>query len=241
MTTPSLTVSIVSHGHHHHVEALLRDLNQVQGIAFDVVLTINVPEESVADHGLHFPLSTVHNPHPRGFGANHNAAFALAQGDLFLVLNPDIRLAPDALAPLLPVFNDPAIGMCAPVVVDAHGRIEDSVRRFPTLWSLVKRVMTGQHDTVAIQPGRLNPVDWVAGMFMLFRRQAYAEVHGFDAQRFFLYYEDVDICQRLQRKGWNVVVQPAASVVHLAQRSSHRKLRFAIWHATSAARYLLRI
>lgn len=241
MPTPTLTVSIVSHGHHDHVEALLSDLNQIDDVVFDVILTVNVPDKPVSDRELHFPLRTVYNPSPRGFGANHNAAFELAQGHLFLVLNPDIRLTRDSLTPLLSTFEDQTVGLCAPVVVDAQGRTEDSVRRFPTVFRLIKRFITGRHDTIPIQAGRLNSVDWVAGMFMLFRRQAFADVQGFDARRFFLYYEDVDICQRLHRLGWSVVVHPGASVVHLAQRSSHRKLRFAIWHATSAARYLLGI
>lgn len=241
MTTPRLTVSIVSHGHHRHVEALLNDLNQVTQLDFEVILTVNIPEPPIPESGWRFPLQTVHNPSPLGFGANHNAAFERARGDYFLVLNPDIRVEPGAFVPLMSAYEDPRIGLCAPVVVNDQGQTEDSVRRFPTLWRLIKRAVTGQHDTVTLQPGRLNPVDWVAGMFMLFRREAFASVNGFDAERFFLYYEDVDICQRLHHQGWQVMVQPAAAVVHNAQRSSHRQLRFALWHATSAARFLLRI
>lgn len=241
MTTPRLTVSIVSHGHHRFVEALLQDLNQVTQVDFEVIITVNVPDTPVTESGWRFPLQIVHNSRPLGFGANHNAAFARAAGTHFLVLNPDIRLQPEAIALLLGALEDPTVGLCAPVVLNAQGQTEDSVRRFPTAWRLVKRMLTGRHDTMPLQPGRLNPVDWVAGMFMLFRREAFAEVKGFDAERFFLYYEDVDICQRLHHKGWQVVVQPAASVVHEAQRSSHRRLKFAIWHATSAARYLLRV
>lgn len=240
MTTPRLTVSIVSHGHHRHVEALLNDLNQVTQLDFEVILTVNIPEPPIPETGWRFALETVHNPSPLGFGANHNAAFERARGNLFLVLNPDIRLH-STLMPLLSAFDEEHVGLCAPVVLNAQGDTEDSVRRFPTLGRLVMRALTGRHDIVTLQPGLLNPVDWVAGMFMLFRREAFSDVHGFDAKRFFLYYEDVDICQRLLHKGWLVVVQPSVSVIHKAQRSSHRKLRFAIWHAISAARYLLRI
>lgn len=241
MTSPSLTISIVSHGHRQHVETLLADLNAVTEVPFEVILTLNIPDSPISERGWNFPLHIVSNPLPQGFGANHNAAFKRASGALFLVLNPDVRIAPGALSPLLTAFEDSRIGLCAPVVLNAQGHTDDSVRRFPTLWSLVKRAVTGRHDTVKLQFDRLNPVDWVAGMFMMFRREAYASVNGFDAERFFLYYEDVDICQRLQRMEWRVVVQPAASVVHNAQRSSHRKLRFALWHATSAVRFLLRI
>jgi hypothetical protein len=64
-------------------------------------------------------------------------------------------------------------------------------------------------------------------------------VGGFD-ERFYMYYEDVDICRRLWGQGWSIVLQPAAVVIHDAQRASHRRLRHMRWHAASALRYLLR-
>jgi GT2 family glycosyltransferase len=71
---------------------------------------------------------------------------------------------------------------------------------------------------------------------MLFRSEAFADVGGFD-ERFFLYYEDVDICARLWNAGWKVVLQPSVSVVHDARRSSHRDLRYASLHARSMMLY----
>ena len=82
-------------------------------------------------------------------------------------------------------------------------------------------------------------VDWVAGMFMLFRSEDFREVGGFD-ERFFLYYEDVDICRRLLSRGQRCVFQPDASVIHHARRASRRDLRLMGIHASSAARYLTR-
>jgi hypothetical protein len=76
-------------------------------------------------------------------------------------------------------------------------------------------------------------------MFMLFRSDAYREVGGFD-ERFFLYYEDVDICRRLLARGYRCVFQPEASVIHDARRASRRDLRLMSIHAASAARYLTR-
>ena len=78
--------------------------------------------------------------------------------------------------------------------------------------------------------------DWVAGMCMLFPRQAFAEVDGFDT-RYHLYYEDVDICSRLWLSGYTVMVDPRFSIIHAAQRSSHRNLRYARWHLQSMLRF----
>ncbi len=82
-------------------------------------------------------------------------------------------------------------------------------------------------------------MDWVAGMFMLFRSDAFRAARGFD-ERFFLYYEDVDLCRRLRRLGHSCVFQPEASVIHDARRASRRNLRLMGIHAASAVRYLVR-
>jgi GT2 family glycosyltransferase len=81
-------------------------------------------------------------------------------------------------------------------------------------------------------------VEWVAGMFIGFRSDAYARIGGFD-ERYFLYYEDVDICRRLRSHGCKVVYDTTVSVIHEARRASRRNPRLMRIHAASALRYLL--
>ncbi|MGH8765371.1 MAG: glycosyltransferase, partial [Burkholderiales bacterium] len=80
-------------------------------------------------------------------------------------------------------------------------------------------------------------VDWVAGMFMLFRSDAFRAAGGFD-ESYFMYYEDVDICRRIGAAGRSVTYNPAAEVIHAAQRASRRKPRLALYHLASALRFL---
>jgi GT2 family glycosyltransferase len=75
-------------------------------------------------------------------------------------------------------------------------------------------------------------------MFMLFRAAAFRSVSGFD-ERFFLYYEDVDICRRLKRQGLQVLYEPRAEVLHNARRTSWRHPRYLAWHLRSILRFLL--
>lgn len=126
----------------------------------------------------------------------------------------------------------------APVVLSDDGHIEDSARRFPTLRRFSMRVLLRQRNPdykVAAEP---YPVDWVAGMFVVFRRDAYQQVAGFDDRRFYMYLEDADICHRLHKKGWQTMVNPNAQVIHMAQRASRRNLQHLRWHIVSALRFL---
>jgi N-acetylglucosaminyl-diphospho-decaprenol L-rhamnosyltransferase len=75
-------------------------------------------------------------------------------------------------------------------------------------------------------------------MFVAFDRDAFREVGGFD-EGFFMYLEDADICRRLGEHGWATVYQSAWSVIHDAQRKSHRNLAHLRWYLSSALLFLL--
>jgi GT2 family glycosyltransferase len=152
------------------------------------------------------------------------------------VLNPDVRLAHNPFPALLEELESPGVGVGAPLIVNSSGRIEDSGRRFHTPLSLFRKTLRqGIHLDYPHEQNTFSP-DWVAGMFMLFRREVFERVGGFD-ERYFLYYEDIDICARLRLAGYDVRMVTGVRAVHDAQRRSHRDLRHLAWHLRSAIRF----
>lgn len=207
---------------------------------FEVILTVNVPEPWTARPEQYpFPLKVLLNSRQQGFGINQNRAFAHATGEFFCILNPDIRIFGDPFPKLLSNFNRPGVGAVAPQIVNSNGGVEDSARRFPTPASLVRKIIrpTGapEYDT---GHGAFSP-DWVAGMFVVFRREAFAAARGFD-EAYYLYYEDADLCARLRQLGWDIRVDPSVTAVHDARRESHRNPRYLIWHLRSMGRFVLK-
>ncbi len=232
-----VTASIVSHGHGSMVCGLVGDLLGCPEVA-RVVVTKNVSEK------MEYPedgrVEVIGNAEPQGYGANQNAAFASTSSPFFCVLNPDIRLKENPFPQLLKAFNDPSVALVAPKIISPDGSEEDSARRFPTARDLLSKAF-GRHDGTYLEKpekGLIYP-DWLAGMFLLLRGDAFKKMGGFD-EKFFLYYEDVDLCWRLRRNGFQVVQDRSVSVVHDARRESRRNLRFARWHLTSMARYLIK-
>lgn len=239
-----VTLSIVSHGQGSLIASLLSDIHHSVDVGYEIVLTLNVPEDEtfLQPYVGVLPLRILRNQRPKGFGGNHNYAFHLALGHHFAVVNPDIRARPMLLQPLVETLSAPQVGACGPVILNAQGAVEDSARRYPTARRLASRVIgrlkampQGPDYTWDHQP---IDVDWMAGMFILFRREAYAAVGGFD-ERFFMYFEDADICRRLRRLGWAVKFDPRTSMIHDAQRASHRSMTHMRWHLASALRFLL--
>ena len=238
--TSGIHLSVVSHGHGHLVPALLNDLRE-HCAKEDLRLTLTVNDGSPM--GIHpasfpFPIEVVVNKTPRGFSANHNAAFARwPRLPYFCVVNPDIRLHADPFAALRrAVGEEPTLGVVAPLVEDPDGRLEDSARRLPTPWSILGKALgVGWGPQYRFGRGR-QPVDWLAGMFMFFPSSVFTRLNGFD-DRHFLYYEDVNICCRLQLAGYVALVEPAVRVVHQARRASHRDPKHLYWHLASMLRF----
>ena len=232
----SISVSIVSHRQILLVEKLLTDLDE--HCSFDiceVILTINV-EEPVFDVNVYnFPVQIIKNDLPHGFGANHNAAFNQAKGEFFCALNPDIHLTMNPFPTLLDLAAQSDVGVVAPRVVNNFGQREDSERRFPTPLELMKKIFGGK-SAVWSDANPVSSPDWIAGMFMLFPRSVFEEVHGFD-ESYFLYYEDVDLCARLALAGYKRLVCSDVTVVHDARRSSHGNIRYAFMHLKSIFRF----
>jgi GT2 family glycosyltransferase len=234
----TISVSVVSHDQGALVERLLEDLARLEARSIEVILTVNVPEALGFEHrAFPYALRVIRNASPKGFAANHNAAFERATGEFFCVVNPDIRLTSDPFPSLLAVLEDPAVGVAAPLVVNEAGAVEDSARPFPTPWEIALKAL-GRAPRHHGAPGGGSSPDWVGGMFMLFRADTFAEIGGFDAA-YRLYYEDVDLCARLRLAGYDVRLSPQVSITHLARRASHRNPRLAIWHLRSMLRFFV--
>jgi GT2 family glycosyltransferase len=232
-----ISISLISHGQIALAKHVLDDLHAycADDIA-EVLLTINMAETvSLSLEHFAFPIRVLRNASPKGFGANHNAAFRLVKGDFFCVLNPDIRLTDNPFPALVELAERERVGVVAPRICNGAGEREDSARCFPTLRELLGKFFGGKSAAVPDTAGVCAP-DWVAGMFMLFPTSVFREMNGFD-ERYFLYYEDVDLCARLALAGYKRLVCPDVRVVHEARRSSHRDVRYAWMHVQSILRF----
>ena len=234
----SITISIVSHKQIDMVTKLLLDLEEnCRTIKFNLILTLNVPEEVPAFlEQLSYPIILLRNLTPVGFGENHNKAFNKSKTSFFCVINPDIRIDSNIFPELIEKLKDISFGVIAPLIVDGDGKIEDSARKFPTPFKILcKLIGRCREPDYQVSVDLIKP-DWVGGMFMLFRKETYAKLRGFD-QKFYLYYEDVDLCARMRLMGLRVVMNPRVKATHLARRSSHSNVAYSLLHVRSMARF----
>lgn len=238
----NLLISIVSHGQLELIKDLLDDLSVLKFSEFknvNFVLTLNIEEDESLISNCNIPLHVIRNLKPLGFGANHNQAFKSFESDYFLILNPDIRLYEEiSLITLNSV--EKGWGCFGPLVYSSGNHFEDSARKFPSTLKILKRVLFNRRESDyphAEESSSLVEVDWVGGMFLLFKSQIYSKIEGFD-ERFFMYLEDADICRRINKLGYKVYLNPNLRVIHDARRSSLKSWTHFKWHLRSMIRFL---
>jgi len=200
-----------------------------------IILTFNLPESFERKHDE--IVQIIHNAQPKGFGANHNSAFVFCSQPFFCVLNPDIEFLNDPFLGLLNSLQTFNLSLVSPIIISSSGSIEDSAREFPTWLGLFKKLffsIEGRWPLVLDKS--VNFPDWVAGMFMLFESDKFLKIKGFD-EKYFLYYEDVDICRRIKSCGYRLGLYTGVKVIHNARRTSRTNIKYMLWHLRSMFRF----
>ncbi|MDO8571227.1 MAG: glycosyltransferase, partial [bacterium] len=194
---------------------------------FEVYVIDNASQDGSADMvRQNFPqVNCVTNPDNKGFAAACNQGIVLAKGEYLLFLNPDTTVQGESLEKLVSFLDDhQKAGVAAPQLLDENGHIQPSVREFPTpLTALKAFFQIPQKLDIAYFETR--EVDQPMGACLLIRKSVLETVGGFD-EKFFLWYEEVDLCKRIKNAGYQIFYVPDAKVMHWSGRSFKQKRFF---------------
>ena len=236
---------VVSHGHRRDLSSSLPALAP----EVDELLVIANTRESAPEdaHG-----ARVHkNDRPLSFAANVNSGIALTSGELVLVANPDAVPSPGAVGLLRDFLAEyPRTGVAGPQLLNPDGTWQPSRRRFPTVGgTLVRRTplralfspMERQRRHYLLDERPTEPVeaDWMLGGFLMLRRRMLEELGGFDTG-FRMYGEEIDLCYRAAKAGWERWYVPQAVVRHRWDALTDERLltRRTLWHWRGIARFV---
>ena len=168
-----------------------------------------------------------------GFGRANNLGFESAQGRFIVLLNSDAFLTEGSLERSIAHMDaNPNVGLCGGRLTGRDGSWQPSARMFPTVFNdlivlsgyaarFPQSRLFGRLDRTWANQGEAAEVDWVPGAYSMIRAAALAAVGPFDP-RFFLYFEEVDLCMRIKQKGYSIWYWPDISVVHLGGESSRQ-------------------
>ena len=232
---------VVTHGAD---PALQRCLEALSPQVDDLVVIANPPPPDT-------DARMIVNDRAYGFAANANKGIAATSTPFVVVANPDTDPRPDAVRILRDfAAGKPRCGIVGPQLLFEDGRWQPSRRRFPTVsGTIVRRTplryvlrpeirQTG-HYLLEDRPTKPVEADWMLAAFLLLRREMLAELGGFDPG-FRLYGEDIDLCYRAKKAGWERWYVPQAVVRHTHAAETDRRFltRRTLWHWRGIARFV---
>jgi hypothetical protein len=234
MAACDLSVLIVTYNSARLIGPLLSRLHaDMADVAAEVVVVDNASADDTAAlvRGGHPWVRLVASAENLGFAAGNNLAAKHALGRHLMLLNPDAIPAPGALARGIALMDGhPDVGLAGGELRGADGSRQPSARMFPTLRDELFTLsgLAARHpgsrlfarlDRRWADPEAPAEVDWIPGAFVFIRTQDFAAVSGFD-ERFFMYYEEVDLCRRLRAIGRRIQYWPELKAMHIGGESA---------------------
>lgn len=246
-----LAVVVVNHNAGPYLARCMDSLRSAAGdVVTETVVVDNASTDGSADRAAERnpEVRVIRNPHNRGFARAANQGIAATSSPFVLLLNPDAEVVGGTLAALTKVARERSRGGAIGVLVrNPDGSIQPSARRIPRLGEALAHAFLGplwpgnrwtrSYTLAGWDRTSEREVEWVSGSAMLVRREALEQVGRFD-EGYFMYVEDVDLCTRLRRAGWQVLFSPELEVVHqIGVSTKGQRGRMAFAHADSIYRY----
>ncbi|MGI8870179.1 MAG: glycosyltransferase family 2 protein [Mycobacteriales bacterium] len=247
-----VTVVVVTYSPGEHLSRFLSTLRSATNRPLRIVLADNgstdgVPEATAAAADDVAFLPTGGN---LGYGLGANVGAREAATGWLVVANPDVAWKPGALDTLIAAADRwPRGAAFGPALLTEDGSLYPSARALPSLGRGTGHALLGwwwptnpwtrayRHESGTPVEG---PVGWLSGSCLLLRRDAFASVNGFDPS-YFMYFEDLDLCERLERAGWLCVYVPSAVCGHEGGHATAKVSHLMVAeHHRSAYRYLSR-
>ncbi|MFH1712148.1 MAG: glycosyltransferase family 2 protein [Patescibacteria group bacterium] len=223
--------------HTYELKTLRQTLRGIRRAApqldFEIIIIDNNPAAGLEKIlKREFPdVRYLHNEKNLGFGGAMNVGIRESKGEYVLIFNPDIIVQPGSLEELKRFMDSsPEVGIAGPGLVNPDGSLQFSCYRIPTIMiPAYRRTPLGklsigrkavEHYLMMNEDhSDTMDVDALIGAALFTRRRAFDDVGLFD-ERFFLYYEDNDLCRRFWENGYRVVYHPRAQMVHYHGRAS---------------------
>lgn len=211
----------------------------------------NSPEKIISKEMSGAGLTVIHSGSNLGFGRGHNVCLRYAEQlspEAHLFINPDVEFTATAIEVLFKYLtSDNSVGLVTPAVYYPDGTFQYVCRTLPTVFQLAVRLLKPvlpswliskvnyEHEMRYLNYSKDQIIPMVNGCFFIVRFETLKRVGYFD-ERFFMYFEDVDLCRRLGEFS-KLVYSPDAKVYHAHQRGSHKETKLLLIHLASAFKY----
>ena len=218
-----ISIIIVNYRSDQHLEKCIASLyNFEKNINPEIIVVNNDGEKSLEEIDRRFPeVKILHANENLGFGRAINLGVKNVQNEILFFLNPDTEIKKALLPKILEEFaKNPEMAIISPQIVEKNGKTQKwTFGKKMNLWRLIL-------DNIGLsfskKYGEKQEVDWVSGAGMFVRREDFETVGGFD-EKFFMYFEDLDLCLRIKKQNKKIIYFPVVELTHTGSGSEIRK------------------
>ncbi|MDR3583443.1 MAG: glycosyltransferase family 2 protein [Candidatus Pacebacteria bacterium] len=218
MPETKLSIIIVAYNSHNHLERCVTSLYEKIKLAdlWEIILVNNDPERDVHELAVDFSrVKIVDHRKNVGFGSGVNLGAQAASGEILFFLNPDTEVLTENVAEVVEELEgNQDIGIIGGRIIDSAGQSQPwSAGRGISFYDLVRNNLGVSRSKFIWSSSRKSECDWVAGTALFMAKELFHELGGFD-ERFFMYFEDMDLCRRTKLNGRKILFFPDFKVSH---------------------------
>lgn len=238
-----LVISIVTYNSDlTYVENLSKFLESIKKIKIKTVIADNLSTLSYYNKLLNLKSDVISTGKNYGYGKANNLVNIISPNSkYFLVLNPDIKMKPEVIYEIYDFMEkNNNYGLVGPVLKSTNKNYYNIFRENFNFFNMLKRWLFKIDDTFEKKKfyiltknyNTVIDVKYISGSFMFFRRDIFNKLGGFN-NKFFMYFEDIEICDYIRTKNFNIGVIKLAEVEHLRNRTSYKNFKLFISHFIS--------
>lgn len=234
---PLVSVIIVTYNSEEYIIKCIKSLKNQNYKNIEILLVDNNSKDKTLDKIKKFySVKIILNKRNEGFASACNKAILKSRGDYILIINPDVFVRKDTLGKLVNHLNkNNDVGIVGCKLINLDGSLQYSCRRFPHLPVHFLKMLFPKLKSVSSylmldrDHSIVQEVDWLLGAFLFIRKRVFEQIGLLD-QKFFIYFEDTDICHRAKEAGWKIIYYPHAIATHVYRQASHKILSKEFFH-----------
>lgn len=220
----------------------------IEGIEYEVIIVDNNSIKKVPPKVKGRRIKVIKNKINVGFGAGCNLGARTAKGKYLLFINPDTEAYPGSIKELLLTVSKKGVGVVGPKMLDSRGITLPTISSFISFPQLLvvysffntlikKNPISSKFWLYEVDREKEQKVDVISGACLILRRSVFGKIGGFD-ERFFMYFEEHDLCFKVQKLGLTVIFNPKAKIMHLIGRSLTDKKKIKSYFQKSRYLYM---
>lgn len=193
--------------------------DNVKGVNLEVIIVNNNPQKlDLSDSDPRIKI--INAGQNLGFGRGHNLGAKSASGEILWLLNTDTEILAGDIREIIREFIEKGeMGITGARLIGENNKEQEwSTGVESTLWDLIKNNLGIKSSRKIWESKKKKEADWVSGTSLFIRKELFEKIGGFD-EKFFMYFEDIDLCKRVREAGYKVIYFPEFVIKHFGGKS----------------------